>query len=34
MFEDLIMQLEDLGVGYVEDYKAGTLTILLKTLIK
>lgn len=27
MFEDLIMQLEDLGVEYVEDYDAGTLTI-------
>lgn len=27
MFEDLIMQLEDLGVEYVEDYEAGTLTI-------
>ena len=27
MFEDLIMQLEDLGVEYTEDYDAGTLTI-------
>jgi hypothetical protein len=27
MFEDLIMQLEELGVEYIEDYDAGTLTI-------
>ena len=27
MFEDLIVQLDELGVTYTEDYDAGTLTI-------
>jgi hypothetical protein len=27
MFEDLIVQLDDLGVTYTEDYDAGTLTV-------
>lgn len=27
MFEDLIVQLDELGVSYTEDYDAGTLTI-------
>lgn len=27
MFEDLIMQLDSLGVEYIEDYDAGTLTV-------
>lgn len=27
MFEDLIVQLDELGVTYTEDYDAGTLTV-------
>lgn len=27
MFEDLIMQLDEIGVQYTEDYDAGTLTV-------